>query len=722
MSNASYSWIPFHMEFADKLLPYRDDRHTLISKVQAAYARTGMKFPKMEADDVLVDIDPFTIFGLFDKSLTDYNRGLIISELKNEFDVAAPVPSDFDGIPVVNPQLATFFYFRRDGRGEDDIENLWDVFAEALAYADNPGIESNLRLTSAFDKAEKQRGIKWNLTMGLYWFRPYSFINLDGRNRWFMSLSEFYPQEIMAEFGGLKEVPTGAEYLRLCELSKEAFASGKWEYSTIPEFSHAAWLESERVNQQNKEKAAQESALGDADVDTPHYWLYAPGEGACMWDDFYERGVMGLGWRDLGDLNEYDSKEAMRLELQELYGSDTSQKNSAHAVWQFCNDIKPGDIVFAKCGRYEILGRGVVEGKYWFDEDADDEESYYPHLRNVKWDHRGSWHTSEMFAMKTLTDITDYPNLIEEIESFFEDDPGTRGGGEPPVEYPPYSEDEFLSQVYMSADRYRELTRVLRAKKNIILQGAPGVGKTFAAKRLAYSMLGVKDAERVMMVQFHQSYSYEDFIEGYRPSKEGFSPEKGSFYKFCERARDDFENEYFFIIDEINRGNLSKIFGELFMLIESDKRGPNNKVQLLYSEDRFHVPENVFIIGMMNTADRRLSMLDYALRRRFAFFDLEPAFQSDGFRAYLEGLGDEKLESLIRTVEQLNEKIADDDSLGEGFRIGHSYFCDLHEHEYDDSYLSDIVEYELIPTLKEYWFDDRPTVEKWIAALRNSIR
>jgi 5-methylcytosine-specific restriction protein B len=131
---------------------------------------------------------------------------------------------------------------------------------------------------------------------------------------------------------------------------------------------------------------------------------------------------------------------------------------------------------------------------------------------------------------------------------------------------------------------------LLRTKKNIILQGAPGVGKTYAAKRLAYSIMGVKDVERVMMVQFHQSYSYEDFIMGFRPSATGFELKKGAFYNFCKKAEIDSDNEYFFIIDEINRGNLSKIFGELFMLIENDKRG--NALQLLYSDEKFAVPKN----------------------------------------------------------------------------------------------------------------------------------
>ena len=219
-------------------------------------------------------------------------------------------------------------------------------------------------------------------------------------------------------------------------------------------------------------------------------------------------------------------------------------------------------------------------------------------------------------------------------------------------------------------------------------------------------------------IQFHQSYSYEDFIEGYRPTESGFELRKGVFYKFCKKAEADASRPYFFIIDEINRGNLSKIFGELFMLIESDKRG--QQMRLLYSDELFSVPENVYIIGMMNTADRSLAMLDYALRRRFAFVTINPAFDSDGFIKYQKSLANAKFNRLIDCVKELNAAIANDDALGEGFCIGHSYFCNIQPDSQPD--LSFIVEYEILPLISEYWFDDRPTVKKWADRLREAIR
>ena len=274
-----------------------------------------------------------------------------------------------------------------------------------------------------------------------------------------------------------------------------------------------------------------------------------------------------------------------------------------------------------------------------------------------------------------------------------------------------YTKEDFLSQVYMSEDRYDTLVALLKNKKNIILQGAPGVGKTFTAKRLAYSMMGKQDDSRIELVQFHQNYSYEDFIMGYKPVDEGFKLTNGVFYQFCQTAANHPNEDYFFIIDEINRGNLSKIFGELLMLIEKDYRGPKAKATLAYSGTSFSVPENLYIIGMMNTADRSLALIDYALRRRFSFFEMEPGFNSEGFKKYQASLHNETFDELIERVKELNREINNDDSLGPGFRIGHSYFCG--QKECTEEWMREVVYYDLIPMLQEYWFDDKQKLQKW---------
>lgn len=272
-----------------------------------------------------------------------------------------------------------------------------------------------------------------------------------------------------------------------------------------------------------------------------------------------------------------------------------------------------------------------------------------------------------------------------------------------------YKKSDFLDEVYMTEKRYENLVAVLRNKKNIILQGAPGVGKTFAARRLAWSMMGEKDDSRIEFVQFHQNYSYEDFMMGYKPVEDGFELKYGIFYRFCQKAANQPDKEFFFIIDEINRGNMSKIFGELLMLIEKDYRG--TKATLAYNGLSFSVPKNLYIIGMMNTADRSLAMIDYALRRRFSFFEVEPGFDSEGFIHYQNGLNNETLNELVNKVKDLNREISLDKSLGKGFCIGHSYFCgrDI----CTDEWMHSIVDYDILPMLSEYWFDDPNKLLRW---------
>ena len=283
-----------------------------------------------------------------------------------------------------------------------------------------------------------------------------------------------------------------------------------------------------------------------------------------------------------------------------------------------------------------------------------------------------------------------------------------------------YTKQDFLNDVFISDEAYDTLVDLIYYKKNIILQGAPGVGKTFLAKRLAYSIIGSKSDDQVEVIQFHQSYSYEDFIEGYKPVENGFALKPGVFKKFCEKAQKNPTKEYFLIIDEINRGNLSKILGELMMLIEVDKRG--DKLTLPYSMDTFCVPKNLFIIGMMNTADRSLAFIDYAIRRRFSFYEINPAFNCDKFKDLLKynGISKELQQKIINKFNSLNDYISNEleSGLGSGFRIGHSYFC-IKPILDENIWYKNIVKYEIAPLLKEYWYDDISKANEWIGILLN---
>ena len=691
-----------------------------------------------------------------------------------------------------------------------------------IAISKSDSAELREKFSNSFNVSLSQKGVKWNLSMGLYWIRPNRFLNLDSRNRLFIINNDSLPESVVARVKNLKSMPEAEEYLAICDECLSYIYSDNSPYDSLSALSFSAWNVSKQddeveksvktnnpikvkylrwfnpllqalrdlggsatpqqvrerikinehltdeetsavngknqVNQFGNEvafarmylvkagymdgsvygiwaltdegksvemteelaseifrkvvKDAQEkreakvSDLVDEDATTKRYWIYSPGHNAEKWEECTQKGVMLIGWGEIGDLSNYTSKAEIKAAMQETYDDSKTYRNAAHATWQFAYEMKPGDIVFAKQGMHKIIGRGVVDSEYKYEENADDA---YNNTRAVKWTNIGEWEHPGQAAMKTLTDITQYTKYVEELNALFDIDEDDDEIPETETTLDNYDKEDFLKDVYISADSYTTLVGLMTRKRNVILLGAPGVGKTFAAKRLAYSMMGVMDSSRVKTVQFHQSYTYEDFIEGFRPSVSGtgFEIKKGVFYNFCKEAENDSENDYFFIIDEINRGNLSKIFGELFTLIEADKRG-KRKMELLYSSDNFSVPKNVYIIGMMNTADRSLAMIDYALRRRFAFFEMKPAFESEGFREYQYGLENDKFNKLIDCVISLNQRIA------------HSYFCDIEEIK--ENTLTDIVEFEIIPLLKEYWFDEPSKVKEWSDRLRSAVK
>ncbi len=934
MDNISYKvWTAFYQEFANKLLTFKDNRTYLIEIIKQVYIDTGIKLPTLEKDNNITDIDPFTIYGLFNKGITNQNRTSIITAFAKLLNISLPAPTDFDGIPVLNNMAATFYWFDGD-RNDNDINNLWEVFSRAIAYSDSQSKENQSLLINSYDRALTQKGVKWNLTMGLFWTRPYTYLNLDGQNRNFLCNSENEMQDVLDVFTDLvkNKVPSGEQYISMCNECVRIFNSNEYEFANFPEMSHYAWLKGDDETEDNETdktsnasflkwfaplikalkdlggSATPEQARGKiAENENLDEKTLSETRGKNNVSKFnnevafarnylgYEeiidtstRGIWSLtekGYKvDMSDKlasdiflkwvntllhrrKESNNDDVTNLENEfrhwmSLLIKSNGKKFSNSTINSYCTALKNataklkidadidstnifdyGDIdrfniayklilnapnymdvniaagnqaygaglkkysefllkrsrkgliplnqeVFEK-ETTEVIVENVISANYWWlnanpkiwsfsDINIGEMQSYS--LYNDNGNKRSIFKNfidakngdiivayestpvkkivglakivkeqdgESLFFEKTreLTRPIEYQTLkeckeLEEMEYFQnsqgslfkltenefnfimgmieENSPITKS--EETLEQ--YTEDEFLADVYMTKNNYQTLKNLLLRKKNLILQGSPGVGKTYAAKRLAYSIMGVEDESRVSTIQFHQSYSYEDFILGYKPDAEGFKLEYGAFYNFCKTAINNPTKKYFFIIDEINRGNLSKIFGELFMLIEEDKRG--ERLTLLYSSEKFYVPENIYIIGMMNTADRSLAMLDYALRRRFAFFEIEPAFDNDQFKEYQAKVGNVNFHRLVDTIKGINNDIVNDESLGSGFRIGHSYIC-VNAEKYnldekiDDVWVQEIALYEIKPLIEEYWFDNSDMRKKWISELMSVV-
>ena len=473
--------------------------------------------------------------------------------------------------------------------------------------------------------------------------------------------------------------------------------------------------------------------VGNSDQAKKHelqHWLYTPGEGAARWEEFRTAGIMALNWDRVGDLASFPDKESLLDALYTHYGDWGGRpRRAADSVWDYIHAMKPGDIVYVRRSFNEIVGRGVVRSDYRYDEDR----SSFRAVRDVEWTHVGSWPLEQRIGrlmLQRLTENTKYTpdqlNALIGIEDSHSPSSADERLGNNDLDEADehYTSTDFLDEVFLSLEDLDQMLGLLRRKKNLILQGAPGTGKTFAAKRLAYALMGETDDSRVEVVQFHQSTTYEDVVVGLRPTAEGgFAAAEGVFARFCRRAAADPGRDYVFIIDEINRANISKAFGELLMLIEAEHRG--EALRLPVSGELLSVPKRLHIIGMMNTADRGLALIDYALRRRFAFFEMRPALDHPGFLRHVEAVGSARLEALVDVVRRLNQRIAEDEALGPGFQIGHSYLCLPAAGPENpggvDADVASVARYELEPLVREYWFDNPGAMDESIHELESVL-
>ena len=344
--------------------------------------------------------------------MKEENRVKILSAISNLFSISAPVPTSFSSIPVLNNQNATFYYFIGE-REDHDIDDLWDLFESALRYANDPTAENRASLSKYFDLTIKKKGNgNSKITMALYWIAPHAFLNLDQRNTWYIYESGKIPATLVQTLPAIESKNPAAKYFDIVEKLRSFLQSDESSLKDFKELSFEAWKYSEEVNQQQKAQKAQEdqdnkgAAIADEDVETVHYWLYSPGENAHIWGECLEKGIMAIGWDEIGDLNQYASKTEMKQAMKEHIDPSKPYTMAAHATWQFAREIKPGDIVFAKKGRSTVIGRGVVQSGYEFDESRTDNKN----VHRVNWTHKGEWPHPGQAAMKTLTDITQAAN------------------------------------------------------------------------------------------------------------------------------------------------------------------------------------------------------------------------------------------------------------------------------------------------------------------------
>ena len=819
-----FAWTEFYSEFASLVLDFENDREKLIEKIKQVYTNAKIKLPTLEKGNNIVDIDPFTIFGLFNKGITIENRIAILTQIKDLFDVSAEVPSDFDGIPVLNNMSATFYHFIGD-RGANDIDNLWKLFRCAVNYADKK--EAQEDFVNAFNLVVKQKGVSWNITMGLYWIRPFTFINLDARNRKLLenNQSRFKPDLDVVKL--LKHMLTAQDYLLLMNKVKDIMT----EYETFPDLSFDAW----------------ETSTKDSDA------FY--GENNDYWPSLaeYDPRLSKEDWKKYlleVEIPQHPSPMKMLKGIIELGGEASckqlSQKYGGHPT------------VYVGCTT--SLGRRI---KKYFNlppcMDGEQERFFpIPFYGKAVDDEDGH---SYIYKIR--------PKLLEALKEL------------DLSKFTPY---------YEEGDEAMEIATT-NVAKNTILYGPPGTGKTYNTVVYAVAIIENKTVEAIKdepystvferynkykadglieFTTFHQSYGYEEFIEGIKPIMDNTDDEQadiqyqvtsGLFKSFCDKAgspilkqaktdiglnasptiwkvslegtgenptrtecmanghirvgydsygkditsetnfveggknvvnafiskmkigdivlscyssttidaigvvtgdyewHEEYEHykrlrkvnwvvkgikhditainggstltlasvyklnialadimeiiakeasttkveekkkNYVFVIDEINRGNISKIFGELITLIESSKRigqPEGMKAKLPYSQQLFGVPDNVYIIGTMNTADRSIATIDTALRRRFRFKEMLPDAE------VLKGIVVEDI-SIAEMLVRMNKRISV--LYDREHTIGHAYFIPLKENSTVEQ-LAEIFENAIVPLLQEYFYED----------------
>ncbi|HND47711.1 MAG TPA: AAA family ATPase, partial [Anaerolineales bacterium] len=655
-----FTWTPLYQELAKELVNWQSRQGDLITFLEGLRANDYVITPFMDRDEngerfPLTEIDPFTFFGVFNRGIKKEQRIAILAEMKKFFGLSSSLPVDFDGIPVLNNMSSWFISFRGK-RKEDDTAKLWRVFL--LALGESP-LKSQ-QFLSAFDDALTVRRTNINLTIGLFWIRPDTFLNLDSTNRAYLGIP-------------FKAGIFNANYY--AEVTEKVRAQGM----PFTQISFEAW----EVGGQAEDVRAGGTPSLNVEDESVNYWLVG-----AYWDNrdpanqtarFLEEGI----WENGYDNKYGDEVNSMKVGDKIAIKASATQRKGL----PFDNkNITTSRMIIKAVGTIVANRKDGRTVEVEWDPNFQEKDWYFYTSRNTIWHVRPPGKNIWTEAANQLIDFVWYgkPQNYDWFTHQWWGSHTEVPNDDTNIQVEPYGvEDILASGVFLSEEEIKHILDRAYEKKALIIQGPPGVGKTFIAQKLAYALMKEKAPACLEMVQFHQSYSYDDFVRGYRPlaGQPGtFGLQNGVFYEFCQKAINDPEREYVFIIDEINRGNLSQIFGEMLMLIERDKRGSEYSVPLVYRDqpnERFYIPSNVYLIGLMNVADRSLAMVDYALRRRFAFVNLRPQYESDMFHKWLSNnmMNATLIQLIVERMSALNKVIREDPLLGENYQVGHSFFC-----------------------------------------------
>jgi len=687
MNEATFIWNEIYEEFATKLLEYKNDRKNLISKLQNVYEEIDMKLSKMESNGEILDIDPFTIFGLFNKGITDDNRKRILGEIAKQFNLKNKVPFSFEGIPLVNNLRSTFFNFAEE-RGENDINNLWEVFESAIRYADNPTQGNKLKIESTYNNVIKQKGIQWNITMGLYWIRPNTYINLDSKNREFIIKQKILPEQFIKEVNQFKNVPNGEQYIQLCDLLLEKIKDGQYGYRDFKELSFIAYernMSVDTVTQHNTQ---------NTDIAKNTILYGPPGTGKTYNTVMYAVAIIEN--KKLEEIKKENYTEV--IDRYNKYKEDGliefTTFHQSYGYEEFIEGIKPvihSDEEDETDIQYEVVpglfkkfcdiaGKPILRK-----EKCDIGINESPTIWKISLEGSGE-NSTRTECMKNEHIRIGYDEYGREITNLFK-----WAAGRHILNY--FINDMSIGDIVMSCydcntvdaigvvtgeyewhDEYPEYKRL--RKVNWIVKGIKeNIIKINNGSRLSNPTVYKLRMDLSDVMEIIEKYS-KNTIEVEEKKK-----------------------NHVFIIDEINRGNISKIFGELITLIEPTKRigqTEGQKVRLPYSQKLFGVPNNVYLIGTMNTADRSIATIDTALRRRFNFKEMLPDEE------VLDGIYVEDV-SIKDIFIKMNKRITV--LFDREHTLGHAYFLPLKGAPTIET-LADIFENSIIPLLQEYFYED----------------